>query len=175
MDCYNFSKGSFYFNLFQDFNKFFREMYTSEDSNALFSQYSEKFIQFYPGDFSFDLLFALGRVTEQKTWKTISLEQYVDFFKEYYVLFRNMLGRVLTSCQSSESFCKMAYDGLEALWQKYRGTQTEKWQFGVDMLAAATFEFDRACRRICAQKIFEEDLPPDGYAGNDVCMEAKRN
>ena len=120
MDCYNFSKGSFYFNLFQDFNKFFREMYTSEDSNALFSQYSEKFIQFYPGDFSFDLLFALGRVTEQKTWKTISLEQYVDFFKEYYVLFRNMLGRVLTSCQSSESFCKMAYDGLEALWQKYR-------------------------------------------------------
>lgn len=50
MDCYNFSKGSFYFNLFQDFNKFFREMYTSEDSNALFSQYSEKFIQFYPGD-----------------------------------------------------------------------------------------------------------------------------
>lgn len=43
MDCYNFSKGSFYFNLFQDFNKFFREMYTSEDSNALFSQYSEKF------------------------------------------------------------------------------------------------------------------------------------
>ncbi len=66
-------------------------MYTSEDSNALFSQYSEKFIQFYPGDFSFDLLFALGRVTEQKTWKTISLEQYVDFFKEYYVLFRNML------------------------------------------------------------------------------------
>ena len=150
MDCYNFSKGSFYFNLFQDFNKFFREMYTSEDSNALFSQYSEKFIQFYPGDFSFDLLFALGRVTEQKTWKTISLEQYADFFKEYYVLFRNMLGRVLTSCQSSESFCKMAYDGLEALWQKYRGIQTEKWQFGVDMLAAATFEFDRACRRICA-------------------------
>ena len=136
MDCYNFSKGSFYFNLFQDFNKFFREMYTSEDSNALFSQYSEKFIQFYPGDFSFDLLFALGRVTEQKTWKTISLEQYVDFFKEYYVLFRNMLGRVLTSYQSSESFCKMAYDGLEALWQKYRGIQTEKWQFGVDMLAA---------------------------------------
>lgn len=175
MDCYNFSKGSFYFNLFQDFNKFFCEMYTSEDSNALFSQYSEKFIQFYPGDFSFDLLFALGRVTEQKTWKTISLEQYVDFFKEYYVLFRNMLGRVLTSYQSSESFCKMAYDGLEALWQKYRGIQTEKWQFGVDMLAAATFEFDRACRRICAQKIFEEDLPPDGYAGNDVCMEAKRN
>ena len=150
MDCYNFSKGSFYFNLFQDFNKFFREMYISEDSNALFSQYSEKFIQFYPGDFSFDLLFALGRVTEQKTWKTISLEQYVDFFKEYYVLFRNMLGRVLTSYQSSESFCKMAYDGLEALWQKYRGIQTEKWQFGVDMLAAATFEFDRACRRICA-------------------------
>ena len=150
MDCYNFSKGSFYFNLFQDFNKFFREMYTSEDSNALFSQYSEEFIQFYPGDFSFDLLFALGRVTEQKTWKTISLEQYVDFFKEYYVLFRNMLGRVLTSYQSSESFCKMAYDGLEALWQKYRGIQTEKWQFGVDMLAAATFEFDRACRRICA-------------------------
>ena len=44
----------------------------------------------------------------------------------------------------------MAYDGLEALWQKYRGIQTEKWQFGVDMLAAATFEFDRACRRICA-------------------------
>ena len=83
MDCYNFSKGSFYFNLFQDFNKFFREMYTSEDSNALFSQYSEKFIQFYPGDFSFDLLFALGRVTEQKTWKTISLEQYVDFFMFY--------------------------------------------------------------------------------------------
>ena len=39
---------------------------------------------------------------------------------------------------------------LEALWQKYRGIQTEKWQFGVDMLAAATFEFDRACRRICA-------------------------
>ena len=54
MDCYNFSKGSFYFNLFQDFNKFFREMYTSEDSNALFSQYSEKFIQFYPGDFCLD-------------------------------------------------------------------------------------------------------------------------
>ena len=93
MDCYNFSKGSFYFNLFQDFNKFFREMYTSEDSNALFSQYSEKFIQFYPGDFSFDLLFALGRVTEQKTWKTISLEQYVDFFKEYYVLFRDGYSR----------------------------------------------------------------------------------
>ena len=23
MDCYNFSKGSFYFNLFQDFNNFF--------------------------------------------------------------------------------------------------------------------------------------------------------
>lgn len=60
MDCYNFSKGSFYFNLFQDFNKFFREMYTSEDSNALFSQYSEKFIQFYPGDFSLICYLHLG-------------------------------------------------------------------------------------------------------------------
>lgn len=81
MDCYNFSKGSFYFNLFQDFNKFFREMYTSEDSNALFSQYSEKFIQFYPGDFSFDLLFALGRVTEQKHGRQLAWNSMLTFLR----------------------------------------------------------------------------------------------